>query len=458
MSDTRVARRPFSWLSFAAFVAELLAAGCFVIAVYELVVAGGIATLGGGWKPVLWIGAAAISGAGIRLVWLRAGALARRLLRAADPYTTLTSLLSGAAAGGPAEDALPQLARMLAGGTTAHSGTVWLAGPSGELRRASSWPVDAGPDEPPPVPDLATLDSVAGVDYVVPVGGAGEVLGALTLRARPGRDLVLPDVRHAQNVAKAAGPLLRQATLAEHLGEQALLEVAQAAELAATLHRMETARYAAREELSAEIQARVAAPLERCGQLASTTLHGLGDDGAVPEEEAAAVLTAGLAGMTAEIDAAIADFRFIVHRVYPPVLTDGGLRPALENLLADFDPRASLIPPAIRRLSVRVEECVYFCAETLLKAWDDAGAQQPMLVLAGVTTTRIQLTFEDSVAAGGERPAAPVSPLVVEQARDRVAALGGRLAVDTDESGRRLTIELPLSQEDLVTPVTRIRG
>lgn len=371
MSDTRMARRPFSWSSIAAIVVEAAAACGFVIAVYELVVAGGSALLSpvnGTWKLVLWTAAAAISGAGLTAVRSRARRLVRRLLPVADPYQTLMSSVSGATAAGPVEDALPRLARMLADGTGARGAAVWLAGPSGWWR-AGSWPEDEGADQPGTVADEAALRGLAGVDHVAPVRDAGRVLGALTLRAREGRDLALPDVRLATDMANAAGLLLRNAELTERLREQVRVETAQAAELAASRRRVVVARDAAREQLSAEIQVRVCAPLALCaGQVSALGLGepapataedpaaGTAEDPAAGTAEAPGTgLAAGLAEMTSEIDTAIADFRRIVHGVYPPVLTDHGLRAAMENLLTDVDPQGALVSHRIPRLAARIE-------------------------------------------------------------------------------------------------------
>ena len=456
MSDIRTARRPFSWSSIAAFVVEAVAACGFVLAVYGLVVAGGIALFlhaspahvppgNGTWVIVLWIAAAAIAGTGMTAVRAKARALARRLRPAPDPYVTLMSSVSGAVAAGPAEEALPRLAQLLAEGAGARSASVWLASGS-RLRRASSWPAGASLDQQT-VASETKLPDLADVDYVAPVRDAGKLLGALTLQARAGGFLTLPDVRLAGDMANAAGLLLSRGNLTSALREQVQAEEKQASELAASRRRMVVAADAARQQLSGEIQARVCQPLERCGEWAELALASLDGPAAGPTGPA---VVAGLAEMSREIDTAIADFRRIVHGVYPPVLTDHGLWAAMENLLIDLDPRASLVSPRIPRLAARIEAATYFCVAALLREWDSSGAQRPIRVLAGVTSSRIQVTFVDSVAKTPERPELPVSPLVLETIRDRVAALDGRLQLESDESGRWLVIDVPLAPTDLV--------
>jgi hypothetical protein len=444
MNDTRAAHRSFSWSSIAAIIVEAVAGCGFVIAVYGLVVAGGTALLPHPSENgilVLWVAAAAIAGSGMTVVITGAGRLIRKVLPAADPHLALMSLVSGAAAAGPIEDVLPRLAELLAEGAGARSAAVWLAVPSG-LRRASYWPDGDGQDQPDRVAGQAELRSLTGVDHVAPVRHAGQVFGALTLRAKPGRFLALPDVRLAADMANRAGLLLRNAELTERRREQVRLETAQEGELARSRRRMVVARVTAREQLSAEIQARVCAPLESCA--ARVALLSL-------DEPAGESLAAGLAEMTGELDTAIADFRAIVHGVYPPVLTDHGLRAAMESLLTDIDPQAALVTHRIPRLAARVEAGTYFCAAALLRGWNGTGAQRPLRVLLGVEPRRIHVTFADSVPETSGRPALPVSPQVLEAVQDRVAALGGRMESASDESGRRLTIEVPLTPADLVT-------
>ena len=463
MSDIRTARRPFSWSSIAAFVVEAVAACGFVLAVYGLVVAGGIALFlhaspahvppgNGTWVIVLWIAAAAIAGTGMTAVRAKARALARRLLPAPDPYVTLMSSVSGAVAAGPAEEALPRLAQLLAEGAGARSASVWLASGS-RLRRASSWPAGASLDQQT-VASETKLPDLADVDYVAPVRDAGKLLGALTLQARAGGFLTLPDVRLAGDMANAAGLLLSRGNLTSALREQVQAEEDQASELAASRRRVVVAADVARQQLSAEIQARVCQPLERCGEWAELALASLDGPAAGPAGPAGSAagpaVVAGLAEMSRKIDTAIGDFRRIVHGVYPPVLTDHGLWAAMENLLIDLDPRASLVTPRIPRLAARIEAATYFCVAALLRGWDSSGAQQPIRVLAGVTSSRIQVTFVDSVAKTPRRPELPVSPLVLETIHDRVAALDGRLQLESDESGRWLVIDVPLAATDLV--------
>ena len=451
MNGTRMARRPFTWPAVAAIAIQGVAICGFVVAVYALFVGGGTALwprASDSWILLLWIAAAAIAGAGLTTVRSRARALAHRVLPAATPYPRLMSLVSGVVAAGPAEDWLPRLAELLAEGTGARTAAVWLAGPAG-LRRVSWWPQRSTPDGPGTVAGEEELRGLPDVDHVVPVRDGGQLRGALTLQARAGRFVTPPDQRVAEDVANAARLLLRNTELTERLREQVQRQVLQERELNASRRRVVVARDAAREQLSAEIQARVCVPLERCAVKAELARPGRA------ESLAGRRLAIELDEMTAAIDAAIADFRQIVHGVYPPVLTDHGLLAALENLLDDPDVRAELLTHRIPRLAARVEASAYFCAAALLREWHTTGASRPMRVVVGVTSTLIQMTFHDGVPDGGTRPGVPVSAVVLEAVRDRVAALEGSLRTGDDYSGRWLVIDIPLTPADLAAPLAR---
>ncbi len=446
-----MARRPFSWPSVAAFAVQAVAVCGFVAAVYALVAGGGIALwphASHNWILVFWVAATAIAGAGMTTVRSRATALAHRALPASGRYATLMTAVSGVVAAGPAEEWLARLAQLLAEGTGTKYAAVWLAGPAG-LRRVSGWPQRDTPAGPVAVAGEAELRGLPGVDHVAPVRDAGRLRGALTLQARAGRFVTPPDLRLAADVANTAGLLLRNAELTERLREQVRLETAQATELDASRRRVVVARDAAREQLSAEIQARVCTPLERCAVTAELARPGRA------ESLAGRRLAIELGEMTAAIDAAITDFRQIVHGVYPPVLTDHGLLAALENLITDLDLPAELHTHRIPRLAAWVEASAYFCAAALLREWDGTGASGPMRVFAGVTSTLVEMTFHDGVPEGQARPGLPVSAAVLEAVQDRVAALGGSLRTGHDPSGRSLAVEIPLAPADLAAPHAR---
>jgi len=455
---------------------ELLFAAVYVVAVYELVVAGGIAlwpTATDDWILPMWIAAAALSGIGLKPVRSLARALLRRLWPsgAADPYATLAAFVAGRSAAEPAEAALRRLAQLVVTGTGARSAAVWLVEPSGGLRLGGRWP-DGDPHVPGAAAespaDLGALAALPGVDHLVTVLDAGELFGALTLTAPSSRSLTPSDLQLAGDVANAAGQLLRNAELTARLAAQLSRQSEQAAELDRSRRRVLAARDAAREQLGREIQARVGEALLQCSAIVSALL----DVDAAPaaaEDEAtdSAPSTAtgdgasarqALVEMTTLIDTAIGDFRRIVHGVFPAVLTDHGLAAALDNLLADLPRRTSFTAQDLPRVAARVEAGVYLCVAALIGALPATEDERPLELLVGVDAGRLTVLVHDpaypthtapthtATAAGAQ----PGDSGVLDVVRDRVAALEGEVATTVGADGLRHLLTVPVSSGETV--------
>lgn len=476
----RLAARPRpSWPGAAGLAAEALAAVVFVIAVYETVV-GVVVRV---WPDarddlvlLLWIAAAAICGAGMKAVRVRA----RRLLArrwpsvAADPYTALMSFVAEASAAGSAEDALPSLAALVAEGTGARTVEIWLAGEHGleqaavpvsvpgSVRVPGSVAVPASVRVPVPVPDLDVLRVRPDIQHVLPVTDAGELLGALLLGTGDGAELAAPDLQLANDIANSAGLLLRNADLDARLRERIHEESEQAEALRVSRRRVVVARDDARRQLGREIQSVVCEPLERCAlelNLLRERSAAGGGEGAEGDESAdaqvaqvaqvaemaeVADLEPELAGMARRVDTVIRQFRRVVHGVYPSVLTDHGLVAALGNLVADLERRAELDAPELPRLPAPIESAGYFCVAALLHAWPHSRDKDPIRVAVAATNGELTVTIGDPVARTGTDL---VDPLVLESALDRIAALEGRLEQVADSSGLTVVITLPVIGE-----------
>jgi signal transduction histidine kinase len=414
---------------------ELLFAAAFVVGVYELVVRGGIAlwpTATDDWILPMWIAAATISGIGLTPVRRLARGLLARLWPsgAADPYSALASFAVSASDAEPAENALHRLAQLAATGTGARTATVWLAEPAGELRLAGRWP----DDEPPTVPAPPATPDHRLAEYDIPVLDAGTRIGALTLTAPPTRALTPGDLKLAAAAANAAALLLRNAELTARLAGELRRESEQAALLDSSRRRVLSARDAAREQLGREIQARVGEPLYQCSAMVSSLLDP--DAGASDRREQT------LAEMTTLIDAAIGDFRKIVHGVYPAVLTDHGLAAALDNLLADLPRRTVFSARDLPRVAPHVEAGVYFCVAALVGSAPDSAADQPLEVNVQVDAGSGTLTVVIADDAGCDGQAVP------DVLRDRVEALEGELTMTTTDSGLRYELTVPVESTE----------
>ncbi|HEX3226379.1 MAG TPA: histidine kinase dimerization/phosphoacceptor domain-containing protein [Gaiellaceae bacterium] len=108
--------------------------------------------------------------------------------------------------------------------------------------------------------------------------------------------------------------------------------------------------------------------------------------------------------------------RALAARVYPPLLLDRGLAEALRAAAAACPVRTRVEVDALDRHPAAVEAAAYFCCADVL----DAAVTGPVRVRAWQEDGALHVAI-----APGTLPAASI-------ARERVAALSGRLDVDGD--------------------------
>ncbi|MEY9926227.1 signal transduction histidine kinase [Catenulispora sp. GP43] len=413
-------------------LAEWTAVAVFVIAVYEVIVAGGVALwpdADDAWILALWVGAAVISASGMTAV---RGAVRAAFVRfrpsAAGPYATLVSFASGASAA-PVEETLPRLAELVARGTGARRAEVWLADPAGGFRRASSWPARTG--QSLGVADVAEIAELSQGREVLPVTDGGELLGAITVAAFDDDSFTPRDLLLASDVANAAGLLVRTADLEARLIDRVRAESEQAEMLRASRRRVVAARDVAREQIGRQVQSEVCDPLEALiGRMA-----GLHEEIAEMRDE--------LPAMIAEAETVITRFRRVVRGVYPSVLADHGLPAALGNLLETVERPTALHAEDLPRCPARIEACVYFCLATMVRGWPDGDERLRIAVTAA--DGRLRVTLIDSQALDMADVAAPA---VLEAVGDRIAALDGTLTAGTESDGLHLVIDVPATEPE----------
>ncbi|MEV0129027.1 CHASE3 domain-containing protein [Dactylosporangium sp. NPDC050688] len=164
-------------------------------------------------------------------------------------------------------------------------------------------------------------------------------------------------------------------------------------------------------------------------------------EGSVPPEMAE--LRDQLSAVVTELAGTVDEVRELSRGVHPPILTEGGLRPALRTLA-----RRSKIPVDLDvRLDSRLPETVevaayYVVAEALTNAAKHAQAEL-ICVSVLVSDDCLQLTVRDDGVGGAV--AGRGTGLV--GLTDRVEALGGTLTVSSPPGeGTCLTAKLPLHQ------------
>jgi len=376
-----------------------------ITAIYAAIVAG-IGTLAGRQGSLLLAAlAAAVVAVAFQPLRQRAQHLANRVVygRRATPYEVLSDF-SGRVAGAYAtEDVLPQMAKILAGGTGATSAAVWLAtGP--ELRLSATWP------EQTPGPGAVRLadDSVPaipGAGAVVPVRHQGQLLGALTVTMPPTEPLTPAGEKLVRDLAAQAGLVVRNVRLVE--------------DLLASRQRLVTAQDQERRKLERNLhdgaqQQLVALALK---QRLAADLVRQDPDGAI----------AMLADLRQDTGEALADLRELARGIYPPLLADQGLVAALESRGQKSPVPVAIDADGTGRYPQQVEAAVYFCC---------LEALQNVAKYAAASTVHIHLadeggwlTFSVADDGHGYNSATTAIGSGIQNMTDRLSALGGTLNV-----------------------------
>ena len=139
--------------------------------------------------------------------------------------------------------------------------------------------------------------------------------------------------------------------------------------------------------------------------------------------------------------AAVVELRDLARGIHPAILTDRGLRPALDELAARASVPTDVDAPE-ERMAPALEATVYFVvAESLTNVGKYADATR-----ASVAVARDDGHLVVEVRDDGRGGADPAAGSGLRGLADRVGALDGRLEVDSpDGFGTRVRAELPLA-------------
>ncbi len=370
--------------------------------------------------------------------------LANRLVygKRATPYEALSTFADQLGATMPAEELLPQLARVLAGATGATRTQVWLC--AGDLLRLeAAYPAGdpAGHPAQPPLQPIALpphgLPDFPGATTAFEVSHGGERLGALTLAKRPGEALTPVERRLAAQLAAQAGLVLHNAGLTEQLKERM-------AELLASRKRIVEAADSERRRLERNIhdgaQQQLVA-LSVMARLAETTVDG--------DKDSARAMVA-----QAQADAtdALENLRDLARGIYPPLLAERGLVAALEAQAGRSAIPVTVEADGLGRYPQDAETAVYFSAlEALQNVAKYAGASRACVRLAGPDGRRGALEFSVTDDGAGFDSGSAGYGTGLQGMADRLAALGGDLQVRSKPGqGTTVTGRLPVRALELV--------
>jgi signal transduction histidine kinase len=154
----------------------------------------------------------------------------------------------------------------------------------------------------------------------------------------------------------------------------------------------------------------------------------------------------GAAGLLAaareELALAIEELRELARGLHPPILTERGLRVALEALAKRAPMPVRIEAPLARRLPDEVETALYYLvAEALTNAAKHAQATAATVRLS-VAGDRVKVTIRDDGTGG----AAVRAGGGLRGLAERLEALGGELEVDSPaRAGTTLTGVIPLA-------------
>jgi signal transduction histidine kinase len=156
-------------------------------------------------------------------------------------------------------------------------------------------------------------------------------------------------------------------------------------------------------------------------------------------------LAAQLDDLAAGLTGALDELRDFARGIHPAILSEGGLLPALKGLARRCPVPVELDVRVARRLPDQIEIAVYYlAAEALTNAAKHAQASAVHIEMETVDASGVLLVQVRDDGRGGAELAGG-SGLVGLQ--DRVAALGGRLVVQsTPGAGTTVQAELPLGR------------
>jgi PAS domain S-box-containing protein len=263
-----------------------------------------------------------------------------------------------------------------------------------------------------------------------------------------GRPFALPptgSVRSVTEVTAGREPLAILVHENSALADPAIREVVQGVGLIALMNQRTEADARARLRELSESRARIVGAIDRDRVRIERNLH----DGA-QQRLIALMIVANRGAETAagsdgsaelfkriqsEAAAALDEVRALARGVYPPLLVDRGLVDALSDAARRSAVRTMVQARGIGRYPQEVEAAVYFCClEAMQNAEKHAGARSISIDLSGNGT----IAFEVRDDGGGFDQCLVREGAGLAHMRDRVAAVGGRVRIESVVGGGTL--------------------
>jgi signal transduction histidine kinase len=162
-------------------------------------------------------------------------------------------------------------------------------------------------------------------------------------------------------------------------------------------------------------------------------------------------LTELLSRLAGELDAGLTELRELAHGIHPAVLTDRGLRAAVDALAARSTLPVFVTGGLEERPAPAVESALYFAvAEALTNVAKYSSAGEASVTIAS-TQDHAEIAVRDDGIGGAD----PASGSGLRGLVDRLGALGGHLHVESPRGvGTCVTAVVPLDPHDPRAGVT----
>lgn len=389
-----------------------IVAGAFTLIAYLIVLAVPTLLVGLDAVPVVLLAPVLA----LAFLWIRGPAtrLADRIVYGgrATPYEVLSDFSERMGGTYSTEDVLPRMAQLVGDATGARTASVWLR-VGEQFRPLATWPTDADPPRALDAPSERLPDF--GGDVAFEIRHQGELLGALTLSARPNDPMDAPKERLVRDLAAQAGLVLRNVGLIE--------------DLRASRERLVAAQDAERRRIERNIhdgaqQQLVALAVK---QRLAASFVGKEDDR----------LRSMLEDLQRETTETLENLRDLARGIYPPLLADEGLAAALEAQARKSTVPVVLDPDGVGRYRQETEAAVYFCVLEALQNVSKYAKANEVQVTLGETNGDLTFAVQDD-GVGFDPETARGSGLT--NMRDRLEAVGGNLTIRS-APGRGTVVE-----------------
>jgi signal transduction histidine kinase len=391
----------------------------------------GIGTLAGyAGGPVLTIAAAVTIAVLFQPVRHRARLVANRLVygQRATPYQVLADFAEDMAGQLDFDTALDRMASILAGATGAVRVEIWVR-VGAQLRPQVIWPRGSAPPAAVPLAGDAELPAFELATRAVAVRHGDELLGALAIQKPRNEPITAAEDKLLTHLASQAGLVLRNVRLTAEL--QATID-----DLRASRLRLVRAQDEERQRIERNLHDGAQQQLVALTVQLSLLEDSAGDSGEVRQ------MTGQLrAGLRAALD----DLRALARGIYPPLLADQGLGPALRAQAGRTPLPVQVEADGIGRYPRDAEAAVYFCIlEALQNTAKYARASQAAVALS-CPGSHLEFTVSDD--GTGFDTAKATYGTGLQGMADRLAAAGGTLRINSAPgNGTTISGRLPISE------------